>query len=443
MRMPKGQTERWRKKYRGRVLYFRGSYAVALLAWQQKQLDIDGEDKTNYEQAILKREEITCAMLCIDAALSPEATAALAELPTIEQLEAVMGKGGRLPSLEKKVIDPWLSLPLADKEMLRVGFDLWKSTYDKPKATATLVADTIGAAIDEWTAGKKASVIVGRLRQATLSATMNNISVFRRWIKDDTPIVAINEATLQNFFNYLAGEVAAGRKTLGYFHQIMVYTKAFIRSQWEMHRIELPRNIASRALSVPVPDPDIHTLTIDELRAFYNRATGVLKTCMLLSLNCGFNQIDIATLKHTDIDWQVGTITKKRVKTSKSKNAPTITWRLWDTTLEQLKKHRSKHPELVLLGRKGAELMQGGGLERQDAVGRAWRYVRGKLGSKAEYKLLRKTAASMLGSHPVYGRYAQYFLGHAPGSVADKHYVKPDQEQFDQAVAWLGEQFKL
>ena len=52
-------------------------------------------------------------------------------------------------------------------------------------------------------------------------------------------------------------------------------------------------------------------------------------------------------------------------------------------------------------------------------------------------KTLRKTAASMLQDHAEYGRYAQYFLGHAPHSVADKHYVRPSDEQFDKAVLWL------
>jgi hypothetical protein len=33
------------------------------------------------------------------------------------------------------------------------------------------------------------------------------------------------------------------------------------------------------------------------------------------------------------------------------------------------------------------------------------------------------------------------FLGHAPDTVADSHYVKPNQERFDGAVNWLRDQF--
>jgi integrase len=78
-----------------------------------------------------------------------------------------------------------------------------------------------------------------------------------------------------------------------------------------------------------------------------------------------------------------------------------------------------------------------------DAFATWLRRVIARLGIKKPIKGLRKTAATLLESHPVYGRYAQYFLGHAPASVADKHYVKPDQTLFDRAVSWVGEQLGL
>ena len=180
-----------------------------------------------------------------------------------------------------------------------------------------------------------------------------------------------------------------------------------------------------------------------ESRAFYDRAGGLLQTCMLLSLNCGFNAVDIATLKHSEVDWVAGTITKKRVKTGGQSNVPTVTWVLWKTTLAQLKKHRATHPELVLLGRKDRELIVGGGLERSDTIADMWRWVKKCLGSKHPFKLLRKTSASILGGSPAYGRYAQYFLSHAASTTADRHYVRPSQVEFDKAVKWLGKELRF
>jgi hypothetical protein len=59
-----------------------------------------------------------------------------------------------------------------------------------------------------------------------------------------------------------------------------------------------------------------------------------------------------------------------------------------------------------------------------------------KLNARLPFKHLRKTSATALGSQPEFRAYAQYFLGHAPETVADTHYVRPSQEQFDFAIAW-------
>jgi hypothetical protein len=37
----------------------------------------------------------------------------------------------------------------------------------------------------------------------------------------------------------------------------------------------------------------------------------------------------------------------------------------------------------------------------------------------------------------------QYFLGHSPKTVADKHYVVPSDEEFFEALGWLRKQYGL
>ncbi len=442
MKMPKGQTQRWRKKYKGQIHYFRGAYADALKQWERKKVEIDGQDKSQYEAAIKHRRDMEAALAYVNEDLSPEAMARLASLPSLKRLEDALASSDKLLPLTKQEIDPWLALPLADKELIRCGLEIWhaaKTSSDK-ESTATIA--TIGQAIDEWLAGKKSQVIMGHIREGTMSSIRNNITYFRNWAEKRL-LADCNEKLLLDFFNHLAGEIGNGVISKGYAHQIMLYVKSFIRRQWELHRIELPRNIGSRDLSIRAPAKEIKVLSIEDIRAFYNRASPLLQTCILLSLNCGFNQVDIATLQHSEVDWENATITKKRIKTGGIANVPTITWKLWRTTFQLLKQHRSKHPTLVLLGRKDRELIQGGGLERVDVIAKAWRYVRNKLGNKLAYKLLRKTSSSILGSHSVYGRYAQYFLGHAPTDVASRHYIKPSQEQFDRAIKWLGQQFRF
>ena len=78
-----------------------------------------------------------------------------------------------------------------------------------------------------------------------------------------------------------------------------------------------------------------------------------------------------------------------------------------------------------------------GAVRKQDSISGSVR----KLGLAKPIKLLRKTSATLLDGHEVYGRYADYFLGHSPRSIIDRHYRVPSDELFRQALGWLREQY--
>ena len=90
-----------------------------------------------------------------------------------------------------------------------------------------------------------------------------------------------------------------------------------------------------------------------------------------------------------------------------------------------------------------------GKVAKIDNVKTAFQRVTRKLAADATHpvvitkplKLLRKTAATRLGGHPEFGKFTQYFLGHAAGTIADRHYVAPNESQFDAALAWLRAEF--
>ena len=43
--------------------------------------------------------------------------------------------------------------------------------------------------------------------------------------------------------------------------------------------------------------------------------------------------------------------------------------------------------------------------------------------------------------HPQYKFYCQYFLAQSARTVADRHYVIPNDQEFFEALDWLGKQF--
>jgi hypothetical protein len=60
---------------------------------------------------------------------------------------------------------------------------------------------------------------------------------------------------------------------------------------------------------------------------------------------------------------------------------------------------------------------------------------------KLPLKVFRKVGSTTINSSSVHGKYAIFFLGHAPDDVAHKHYLFENGPGFDSAVKWLGEQF--
>jgi hypothetical protein len=58
-------------------------------------------------------------------------------------------------------------------------------------------------------------------------------------------------------------------------------------------------------------------------------------------------------------------------------------------------------------------------------------------------KGLRATGASKLAEHPAYKYFVDYYLGRSPRSIAHRHYVRPTDAEFFEALAWLGGQLGL
>jgi integrase len=57
------------------------------------------------------------------------------------------------------------------------------------------------------------------------------------------------------------------------------------------------------------------------------------------------------------------------------------------------------------------------------------------------FKVLRKTSASLLAGKMEYATVADIFLGHAPRTMAEKHYTAAPQQILNMGVAWLATQY--
>jgi hypothetical protein len=142
-------------------------------------------------------------------------------------------------------------------------------------------------------------------------------------------------------------------------------------------------------------------------------------------------------------------VNEYRSKIEDRENAPVVNYKLWDSTFELLRQHRnpdhSPHAR-VLLTASGKPWVWEELVEQPDGtkklkfsnnINSNFGHLRKRLDFKKSLSEIRKMGASLLNQE--FHSCVPEYLGEAPSSIKDKHYVRPDQALFDRAVKWLGE----
>src|SRR5579884_3377101 len=290
----------------------------------------------------------------------------------------------------------------------------------------------------------------GRVTPVHWNNLRHCLNHFVAFLGESADVAIVSAEQLDGFHFFCLskiGEKAAGNKagwSERYAKEVFAIARSWVRWLWGKGLIELPRNLDSREWGFGLTAAKIVTWSAEEVQHVIGEAPGKLKLALLLMLNCGMTQKDVSDLKDDEMRWHEGRIERQRSKTRRRKGTPTVCYKLWPETFALLKQYRSGQ-ENVLLTKSGKTYLrqahEGGKLVSRDIIAGSFRQLCKRLGFKKQMKQLRKTSATMLESHPVYGRFTSFFLGHAPASLKDRHYARPDQALFDEAVNWLGQQF--
>lgn len=463
--------KRWKRFYRGKQYYFPFAnsksdvegYRKALQAWYAKKLEIDGEDhwdKPNgkqYEHAIQVRQDLIRYFESAgELDRCEEFRAEVAELrkryeihrhpPRLElyDLSPLFDFDFVIAPLEGSI---WTEAgPEKRKQAAEVGYSLWKDRIKQAKEeeNGKTVAEHINRFLDE----KKAHAESGQISPGWYEQLDYRLRFLKRYA-GTAETAQLNGQILSSFHRHLLSRLETKEVTSSYCQGVMTTVKQFVRWLWENEYLEdLPRNLNSLTISAEVFE--IETFSIDEVSQLLGAAGERVKLYILLLLNCGKYQRDVAMLSPNEVDWEKGRIRRKRTKTKREARVPIVDYKLWDITFRLLKKNRSNDRHRVLLTENHTplvvrEMTDSGKVGKIDNIQKAYDSLckRLKIEKKKPLKLLRKTSASKLEEHEVYGRFSQYFLGHAPCSVAEKRYAKPSPELFDKAIQWLGEQFGM
>jgi integrase len=233
---------------------------------------------------------------------------------------------------------------------------------------------TVKAQIEAWKSLLHGICQSGQMSEGRYDAYCRNIVAFTDWVGLQAAIDEIDEAKLEGFFNHLTAKVGAGEYSATYAHTLLMAAKPFISRPAELKLIVPLGNIRSRRLrfnhSVAA---EIETFTVEEVRALLGTAGGLSERTqlyMLLMLNCGMYQNDIAELRADEVNWKAGIVRRARSKT-RERGAPVVTYKLWPETFALLKKHRATG-DLALTTDEGNPLVQywleGDRMRRYDAI---------------------------------------------------------------------------
>jgi len=329
---------------------------------------------------------------------------------------------------------------------------IWHDRLEVMQRSAAPPEQTVKANVDRFLAVKRADVAANELSVGRLYALQLHLSHFADWIGHETAVTEINGPRLSDYRLELLKEVEAERWSSTTAKDRMNSVTSFVRWLFEIEAIpELPRVMAgkSKALQITPAHTTITIFTRDEVTQSLTAATDRTKLYILLMLNCGMTQKDIADLLKTEVDWDDGRITRKRSKTKKRKNIPIVCYKLWPETLRLLRQEQAgTESERVLLSGNGTPLWlqdfaDDGKYKKTDSIKNAFKRLNQKTKINKPLKSLKKTSASLLRNNPRFSSLESLFLGHAPRTMADKHYATVPQELLDEAISWLGEEYGL
>lgn len=276
------------------------------------------------------------------------------------------------------------------------------------------------------------SVTMRRVKPLTFREIRQFMNALVAELGKDADVSVIDEAKVESvFLNLDAADLSDGtkKKQWGFFRRFAAYLT-------EKKLIGMPGNLYSKLYKFKAGAAAVRKYDTAEVRKVLKGLTDRQRLYALFGLNCGMTSADIGQLTKDMIEGDK--LTRKRVKTEQWERVPTVTYVLWPETLALLETCGSDHPTLVLTGRTGEALWESrlnpdGSTPQKDMIYQQWK----RAGVSIPHKAFRSIAATMLESHPTYGRYVEHFLGHTPKTVKDKHYAAPSDEVFDQAMAWL------
>ena len=171
---------------------------------------------------------------------------------------------------------------------------------------------------------------------------------------------------------------------------------------------------------------DTCRITLLDFALIYKRANDRMRCMLLVALNCGQTQTDLATLQRSHVD--AGRLSRARHKTGVAGS-----WMLWTRTSDALSALPTTSATLQFSTHAGTPLIHYSNSSKVDGITQSFQVACRHAQVKAGFRTIRKLGAQMI--RDVGGlEAAQMYLSHAGHSVAEVHYTHPVHENLDAAL---------
>jgi integrase len=283
-------------------------------------------------------------------------------------------------------------------------------------------------------------------RTTTIEFDRYNLKRFREFFGVGFTVDAINFESWHKWGEHCQS-YAGGQWSNKTARSTLVGSRSFVNWLLKTERLaRLPTNFDDYRIAKEVNEPTI--FTDNELALILREADDELRMYVLLALNTGANQIDLAQLTYAKREkdqglWNGKQIRRKRVKTQKQKNVPVVRYVLWDCTAKLIERFKAAGANVFRTSSGGllVDRHRGGDgkYKNNDSLGIRFRRFAEKIGlpEGKTFKTLRATAASKLGNKKEYRIYGPLFLGQAPDGVYESHYLREDCKELNEGIAWL------
>ena len=204
----------------------------------------------------------------------------------------------------------------------------------------------------------------GQLSVSEFDTIRRCLHAFRDHVGKANPVDSLDADRWEGWWSHLVSQSIS----VEYKKKRLRIARTFVAWLAEKGLNPAPPNLHSRRHRFGGGAKSIPTIPVEDVRSLVEPSPGQLKLHLLLMLNCGMTQVDIADLQPGEVDWDRGRIARKRSKTAAHEHVPTVEYPLWPNTRGLLRQFGLRDGERALLTESGRPWLRDGTQGRRESV---------------------------------------------------------------------------